>query len=269
MNKKMAKDILKKLKTTRVKGYLLMPTISTDIETAGSNTDKDSLIQFAAVFDNGKNDTKTSDMPFVNYKIWHNSLCGTPYAMSKMPSNLKVIQEMADLKESDVLKMCCVLNDKGYPVKDENGKPVAKKLADYREGWVTVDVLAQLLNEYFSDCRKEFDEYYNAKGEKHQGVTFQGKNFANFDLHFIKRTLLLTNNQKMNQFLNYGIKHRILDVGSAWADSFSFIPSLDDINKVMGRKEVSHDALDDVFDCIESVRTKLEYQRVLEDALIG
>jgi hypothetical protein len=268
MDKTMALDLLTKLKAVRTEGYLLMPTISTDIETAGVDKDKDTLISFAAVFDNGKYETQVTDMPFVKYKVWHNSICGNPYAIAKMPMNLKVIQEMADLKESDVLKMCCVVDEKGNVVKDEKGIPVANKLADYRDGWVTVDVFAQLLNEYFSECKKEFDVFYDARNERHQGVTFQGKNFANFDLPFIRRTLLMANNDKMNKFLNNGIKHRILDVGSAWVDSFTFMPSLDDINKVMGRKEVSHDAIDDVLDCIASVRMKMEYQRFLEDNLL-
>lgn len=268
LDKNKVKEMLLKLKTFRTEGYLLMPTISTDIETAGVDVQNDTMLEFAAVFDNGKQDTKKEDMPFVNYKIWSPTICGNPYAIGSMPHNLQIIQEMAVLKEWDVLKQCCVLDEKGNPKKDKYGNFIAKPLNEYRKGWVTVDILAQLLNEFFTDCKKDFDAYYEVKKERPQGVTFQGKNFANFDLPFIKRTLLNVNDWKMNNFLTKGIKHRILDVGSLWADSFTFMPSLDDVNKVMERSEVTHEALDDVFDCVMSVRAKLLYQKELEDAFL-
>jgi oligoribonuclease (3'-5' exoribonuclease) len=77
-------------------------------------------------------------------------------------------------------------------------------------------------------------------------VVFAGKNVANFDLPF-----LLKNGLKVSY------AHRIIDVGSMYFDSFGYVPSLDEINVLLGRKAVTHRALDDAKDVVNAIQKKV------------
>jgi hypothetical protein len=51
--------------------------------------------------------------------------------------------------------------------------------------------------------------------------------------------------------------YKTLDVGSLYFDVFGDNASLSKINELTGRKEVSHNALDDAYDVVYAVRHKL------------
>ena len=75
-----------------------------------------------------------------------------------------------------------------------------------------------------------------------------GKNVASFDIPILKN--------HTNLFDMSRISHRVLDPGSMYSENFDHIPNLNEINKITGRKEVSHDALDDAMDVVYAIRYK-------------
>jgi hypothetical protein len=94
--------------------------------------------------------------------------------------------------------------------------------------------------------REEFMSFIDAvKGQSRLFVA--GKNVGSFDVP------ILTN--PVNGF-DFGkrIFHRFLDPGSMFTEYFQHIPTQDEINKLIGRGSVSHDALDDAWDVVHAVR---------------
>jgi oligoribonuclease (3'-5' exoribonuclease) len=87
------------------------------------------------------------------------------------------------------------------------------------------------------------------KGVQPRGrITATGKNLAGFDVP------ILTN--PSNDFDLSMINRRILDPGSMFTEEFDHIPSLDELNQFLGRKEVAHDALSDCWDVVHAIRYK-------------
>lgn len=76
-----------------------------------------------------------------------------------------------------------------------------------------------------------------------------GKNLAGFDI-----PILQNNGFSANYF-----KHRVVDPGAMFMSDFGYPPSLDEINRFLGRPKVSHDALQDCKDVIYAVRHKLGF----------
>jgi oligoribonuclease (3'-5' exoribonuclease) len=87
-------------------------------------------------------------------------------------------------------------------------------------------------------------------------VCIGGKNAAAFDipvllLFFLRRGV----DKKALLHLKKHIHHRNMDAGSAYFAHFrGTIPSMPDINKLTGRNQVSHRALDDAFDVVYANR---------------
>lgn len=79
-----------------------------------------------------------------------------------------------------------------------------------------------------------------------------GKNVASFDIPKLKK---FVEEYKLN--INNLLHYKTLDVGSLYYDTFGDNVSLSEINKLTGRKEVSHDALEDALDVVYAVRYKL------------
>ncbi len=78
--------------------------------------------------------------------------------------------------------------------------------------------------------------------------TAAGKNIQGFDMPILMNPV---NCFPMSRFLR-----RTLDPGSMYTDEFDHIPTLDELNRVTGRKAVTHDALDDAWDVIYAIRRK-------------
>lgn len=83
-------------------------------------------------------------------------------------------------------------------------------------------------------------------------ITFAGKNVKEFDIATLKR----------NGFINSAnenlISHRVIDTGSLYLPEFGYVPTQNEINKFIGRKAVTHDALDDATDVVCAVRSKMK-----------
>jgi oligoribonuclease (3'-5' exoribonuclease) len=74
-------------------------------------------------------------------------------------------------------------------------------------------------------------------------VNLAGKNLAMFDLKFLN---------KLDFKAQY--KHRILDVGNMYFSKFGYVPSLQEINDLIGYKPVAHRALDDALNVVVAIR---------------
>lgn len=79
-------------------------------------------------------------------------------------------------------------------------------------------------------------------------ITPAGKNAAGFDLPILAN--------KTNGFVFKRFLRRVLDPGSMYTQEFDHIPNQDEINKLIGRQAVTHDALQDCYDVVYAVRYK-------------
>lgn len=93
---------------------------------------------------------------------------------------------------------------------------------------------------------------YHSKLEENQSITFAGKNIAGFDIRH------LTNNGFFEGFPKYSVSHRFIDIGSLYYPDFGYVPTQKEINKIVGRKDVTHDAFNDATDVVCAVRHKLK-----------
>lgn len=89
------------------------------------------------------------------------------------------------------------------------------------------------LNNWLQDVRK---------GEK---ITFAGKNAGGFDIPILERLGMQCER-----------RHRILDVGPMYYTDFGYVPSLPEINELLGNAPVGHLALDDCNDVIRAIESK-------------
>lgn len=86
---------------------------------------------------------------------------------------------------------------------------------------------------------------WGAKRFNNEKVRLAGKNLASFDIPVLQ-----------NYGLHINHSHRILDVGSMYFKEFGYVPSLGEINKLTGRAEVAHSALEDCFDVLAAIKYK-------------
>lgn len=87
----------------------------------------------------------------------------------------------------------------------------------------------------------------NFHSEKEASLTFSGKNFASFDLRFLRRICPEPHHPK---FGPYSIKHRVLDPGSLYfnPETDAMLPDTKECMKRAGIDgEVPHTALEDCF----------------------
>ena len=100
-----------------------------------------------------------------------------------------------------------------------------------------------IFREFLMDC-------YDELGGK--SITFAGKNIGEFDLKHLR----------INGFFEGiprgVISHRNIDIGALYLPEFGYVPTQKEINQITGRKEVTHDALDDATDVVCAIRFKLK-----------
>ena len=92
---------------------------------------------------------------------------------------------------------------------------------------------------------------------KSSKLILAGKNVASFDIPKLRSFVNKYGNPSSGTVFNTLIHYKTLDVGSLYYDVFGDNVSLSEINELTGRKEVSHDALDDAMDVVYAVRHKL------------
>jgi DNA polymerase III epsilon subunit-like protein len=96
------------------------------------------------------------------------------------------------------------------------------------------------------EAKNAFSQFLKELSETDR-FTVAGKNTANFDIPILTRWGYDTTR----------FSHRVLDVGSLYLPDFGKIPSLSEINKKLGRSDVSHDALQDCMDVVAAVEAKI------------
>jgi oligoribonuclease (3'-5' exoribonuclease) len=114
--------------------------------------------------------------------------------------------------------------------------------------------------EKVSDLALAFDTE-NGKNNPSRKVQLAGKNVSNFDWPIIK------NNWKIYGTVNvYGMRmdeknwmrdhldHRFLDCGTVFFSHFGYNPGFKEINKLIGWKDINHDALDDAINVVVALR---------------
>lgn len=168
--------------------------------------------------------------------------------------------------ESHILQIAAVYDDLVSPIDELKTFNVAIKYdvmthcEPYAMG-MNAELLRKLMDKNFgvtpnratTDFMGFLDEVIKDRGK----LFFAGKNVANFDipkliLHFDKHAHRVVFNEFKSR-----IHYKTLDVGSLYYDVFGDNVSLSKINELTGRKEVSHDALDDAMDVVYAVRHKL------------
>lgn len=100
------------------------------------------------------------------------------------------------------------------------------------------------------------DKYKDEKG-RDQKIMFAGKNVASFDIPKLRKFIMKHGTNCQLKDFDRMVHYKTLDVGSLYFDVFQDNVSLTKINTLTGRKEVSHNALDDAFDVVYAVRHKL------------
>jgi DNA polymerase III alpha subunit (gram-positive type) len=97
------------------------------------------------------------------------------------------------------------------------------------------------------EARRHFADFLMQVQPKGR-ITAAGKNVDGFDLPILKNPV--------NGFVLPRVNRRVLDPGSMFTEEFDHVPSLDELNRFLGRSAVSHDALDDCWDVVHAVRYK-------------
>lgn len=101
-----------------------------------------------------------------------------------------------------------------------------------------------------AEFRKFLLECLDKLGGK--SLTFAGKNIGEFDLKHLRI------NGFFEGFGHGIVSHRNIDIGALYLPDFGYVPTQGEINKLTGRKAVSHDALDDATDVVCAIRHKLK-----------
>lgn len=86
-------------------------------------------------------------------------------------------------------------------------------------------------------------------------VTIAGKNVAVFDVPRLER--FVNKYHPSKKWAEFDWNYRCLDIGSLYFPDFGEVVSLSRINGRIGRKDVSHDALDDTKDVVYAIRNKI------------
>lgn len=103
---------------------------------------------------------------------------------------------------------------------------------------------------FLSDCQIQAGR--DSKGV-YPSLLLAGKNVANFDIPRLEK-LFLENSRFSEESIKKLLGHRSLDVGSLYYPTLGDNVSLSKINELTGRKQVSHQAMDDAMDVVYAVR---------------
>jgi hypothetical protein len=125
---------------------------------------------------------------------------------------------------------------------------------------MNAELLKKMMDKEFYTCKPHFAAQTFLTWLLELGYTFNnkvlfaGKNVASFDIPKLKHHYdTHYRNSEFSELVHY----KTLDVGSLYFDKFGDNVNLSKINKLTGRKDVSHDALDDAMDVVYAVRYKL------------
>lgn len=108
-------------------------------------------------------------------------------------------------------------------------------------------------SDYAMDVALDFMQKFTK--DNSEKIVFAGKNVASFDIPMLRSSM--KDSPYSIDLFNKICHYKTIDVGSLYFDVFKENVSLSKINELTGRKEVSHDALDDAMDVVYAIRHKL------------
>lgn len=158
-----------------------------------------------------------------------------------------------DLNRSQVLQLAAIYVDgqqtKEFNILVDNGPLVGEAYALKLNGWILGELVAKTSN--FTRQSKaaaiESFQAFLADVAPSGRLTIAGKNVAGFDV-----PILRAQGFDVSRF-----SHRVIDVGSLYYPDFGYVPSLDEVNKKLGREAVVHDALADCQDVVTAIGYKV------------
>lgn len=201
------------------------PYVSGDIETTGLNTTTADVLELAFVYDNGIPGVNLYTLPFFHCYINHDSFDDAePYALHM---NANYFTEW---------------------VKNKN--------RDSKYLWLTPEQAVNKLNEFLRKSRDSAIAAWDMPQgwEKNLNkIQAAGKNFAGFDRPLLKEFFTRYSETGAEELMK-NIDYKVIDLGAKFDELFGYVPGLDAINKMTGRKPVSHSAYEDAIDVIAARR---------------
>lgn len=175
---------------------------------------------------------------------------------------------------SSILQISAVADDLASPIKQLEfiDMPIKHQSIPYSEPYalgMNAELLKKMMDRKFTtftpkDALSNLVSFMSGvqkksaqdKYGKYPRVILAGKNVASFDIPKLRKMFMDFNPEQLGMFDEL-VHYKTLDVGSLYFDVFKDNVSLSEINKLTGRNQVSHNALDDAFDVVYAVRHKL------------
>jgi oligoribonuclease len=219
-----------------------MKYISIDIETTGLDPEKNKIISVAAIIEDTENKLPFDECPKFNVAVLQNELIGSARAIT---INKQLISDIADYQDANIETRKLIDSESEYKFVTED--EVAKNFY----WWLDENGLGNGLNEnggYSTIVDGKIKPVINGS-TRPITINVAGKNFATFDMLFLKQ---LPWWQKLIK-----IRQRVLDPAILvvdWKNDTS-LPNLKQCKERTGIEGiVTHNALEDAWDVIEVMR---------------
>jgi DNA polymerase III epsilon subunit-like protein len=219
-----------------------MKYISVDIETTGLDPEKNKIISVAAIIEDTENKLPFDQCPKFNVAVLQNELIGSARAIT---INKQLISDIADYQDANIETRKLIDSESEYKFVREDD--IAKEFY----WWLDENGLGNGLNEndgYVTVLDGKIKPVINSS-TRPITINVAGKNFATFDMLFLKQ---LPWWQKLVK-----IRQRVLDPAILmvnWKGDTS-LPNLKQCKERAGIEGiVTHNALEDAWDVIEVMR---------------
>lgn len=197
-----------------------MKYVSIDIETTGLNPEKCQVLQIGAVIEDTEKLLQFEELPKFNCIVEHDDYLGQPTALKMNSWIFEILSGLEGKTKEDRL---------AYR-KEHNIIPVGLVARSFEMWLVNNGLIAEFMNEPVK-------------------ITVAGKNFASFDLQFLKKL--------PNWGSSVQVRQRIIDPAVLLMD-WSLDDTLPNLNTCLGRLglhgEVTHNAVSDAWDVIRVIR---------------
>lgn len=215
-----------------------MKYVSIDLETTGLNENQDSILEFGAIIEDTAKQLPYEELPKFHALCVQKRIEGEPFALAM---NSKVLQEICDQTKAAEFQYAVRRQfEQKADAPDGGGEPLISPLP--QPYYLTPGNLL----EYFA-------RFIAANNLQHKPLIGAGKNFAGFDLQFIKR---LEGFEYLTKF-----HYRHIDVGTMYIDweSDEIIPGTEECKRRAGLSDVTvkHRVLADAWDTIQLIRAKV------------
>jgi DNA polymerase III epsilon subunit-like protein len=219
-----------------------MKYISIDIETTGLDPEKNKVISVAAIIEDTENKLPFDECPKFNVAVLQNELIGSARAIT---INKQLISDIADYQDANIETRKLIDSESEYKFVTED------EIAKNFYWWLDENGLGNGLNEndgYSTIVDGKIKPVINGS-TRPITINVAGKNFATFDMLFLKQ---LPWWQKLIK-----IRQRVLDPAILvvdWKNDTS-LPNLKQCKERTGIEGiVTHNALEDAWDVIEVMR---------------